>query len=222
MSHGVAKPNPPEKEDVALIMYTSGTTGTPKGSRQHCFSHFSVSFSSTGVVHTHRSMLAAAAGVGSLVGGSPADGGLPCRLRCILTDSACALSVHLCYLPLAHIFERVAVFTFLQFGAAIGFYGGDMKQLLGDIAALRPTVLLGVPRVFEKIDDGLQQKATGVTGKLLEAAISASERALQAGRRSPPWWTRLITKKTSALLGGASGGCTRAFDSFAQAVCAFC
>jgi long-chain acyl-CoA synthetase len=160
-------PSPPSLDDTALIMYTSGTTGTPKG-----------------VVHTHRSMLAATSGVSLLVGGSSDD-------------------VHLSYLPLAHIFERVAVFAFLQTGCGIGFYGGDTGKLSRDILALRPTVLLGVPRIFEKIEDNLfNSVGSGVKRWLLDAAIASCQRALERGAREPPRWTKLVTRSAAARLGG--------------------
>jgi long-chain acyl-CoA synthetase len=177
--------SPAAMDDVALIMYTSGTTGTPKG-----------------VVHTHRSMLAATSGVSLLVGQSNTD-------------------VHLSYLPLAHIFERVAVFAFLQSGCAIGFYGGDVGKLSRDIAVLKPTVLLGVPRVFEKIEDNLTNSVTGVKRWLLDQAIAASQRALERGQTQPPRWTSLITRTAAARLGGRvrfmlSGGAPLSADTMSR------
>lgn len=59
--------------------------------------------------------------------------------------------VYISYLPLAHIFERVAMTTMISAGAAVGFYSGDPKVLVDDIQALKPTLLTGVPRIFERI-----------------------------------------------------------------------
>eukprot|EP01108_Squamamoeba_japonica_P003291 TRINITY_DN2692_c0_g1_i1.p1 TRINITY_DN2692_c0_g1~~TRINITY_DN2692_c0_g1_i1.p1 ORF type:complete len:730 (+),score=394.31 TRINITY_DN2692_c0_g1_i1:44-2191(+) len=169
-------------DDTALVMYTSGTTGTPKG-----------------VVHTHRSMLSATAGVALMVGGSSHD-------------------VHFSYLPLAHIFERVAVFSFLQYGGAVAFFRGDVHELLADIAAVRPTVLIGVPRVFEKIEDGIFNSAGPLATRLIRAVLAASQRSLERGNRQPPWWTAIVTNKTRARLGGRvrmmlSGGAPLAADT---------
>jgi long-chain acyl-CoA synthetase len=55
------------------------------------------------------------------------------------------------YLPLAHIFECVVEAAAMCNGAAIGFYQGDVTKLTEDMAQLKPTMLMGVPRVFSKI-----------------------------------------------------------------------
>lgn len=41
--------------------------------------------------------------------------------------------VHLSYLPLPHIFERVIVITMLGYGGSIGFYGGDVLKMKDDL-----------------------------------------------------------------------------------------
>ena len=58
--------------------------------------------------------------------------------------------VHVAYLPPAHIFERIVDLAIMYSGAKIGYYSGEMKTLGEDIRAIRPTLLVGVPRVFEK------------------------------------------------------------------------
>lgn len=57
------------------------------------------------------------------------------------------------YLPLAHIFETALVIGLVLFGGSIGFYQGDVRKLVDDIATLRPTILAGVPRVWTRIHD---------------------------------------------------------------------
>lgn len=59
--------------------------------------------------------------------------------------------IYISYLPLAHIFERVAMATVISSGGAIGFYSGDAKELVNDIQELKPTIMCGVPRIFERI-----------------------------------------------------------------------
>jgi long-chain acyl-CoA synthetase len=64
--------------------------------------------------------------------------------------SITAQDVYLAYLPLAHIFELAAEVTMLASGAQLGY--GSPRTLLkntspcGDIAAVRPTIMSGVPR----------------------------------------------------------------------------
>ena len=65
----------------------------------------------------------------------------------------------LSYLPLAHIFERMAEETFLNLGARIAYWQGDVKQLVDDISAAKPTVFVGVPRIFDRIYTGVLAKA---------------------------------------------------------------
>lgn len=43
----------------------------------------------------------------------------------------------------------------VRLGAKIGYYSGDVSQLTQDVAALKPSVFAGVPRVFQKIYDGI-------------------------------------------------------------------
>jgi long-chain acyl-CoA synthetase len=59
-------------------------------------------------------------------------------------------------LPLAHIFETALVTALILFGGSVGFYQGDVRKLVDDITALRPTILVGVPRVWTRIYDKVQ------------------------------------------------------------------
>ena len=54
--------------------------------------------------------------------------------------------VHLSYLPLPHIFERIIDWGLLDAGASISFFGGDMLKLKEDLAVVRPTFFASVPR----------------------------------------------------------------------------
>lgn len=47
--------------------------------------------------------------------------------------------VHISYLPLAHVFERIIHVHFMSVGASWGFYQGDTLKLLDDVALLKPT-----------------------------------------------------------------------------------
>ena len=56
---------------------------------------------------------------------------------------------------------RAAEETLLSMGASIGYWRGDIKGLVDDIAALRPTIFIGVPRVFDRIYTGVLAKVRG-------------------------------------------------------------
>ena len=61
--------------------------------------------------------------------------------------------VYISYLPLAHMMERICQAMLLQDGGKIGFYRGDVKLLIEDIQALRPTVFVSVPRLLNRVYD---------------------------------------------------------------------
>lgn len=60
---------------------------------------------------------------------------------------------YLSYLPLAHVFDRLGVYTALSVGAAVGFFAGDVVKLADDMMVLKPTVFPAVPRLLNKIYD---------------------------------------------------------------------
>lgn len=123
-------PVPPNPEDLCCIMYTSGSTGAPKG-----------------VLLKHSNVIAALAGVDVIVGPyiGPGDG--------LLT-----------YLPLAHILEFVFENAVLYWGGTMG-YGNpktlsdsSVRNCKGDIREFKPTILVGVPAVWENVKKGIMAK----------------------------------------------------------------
>lgn len=60
---------------------------------------------------------------------------------------------HISYLPLAHIYERVNMISCTHSGVAVGFYHGDVTELLDDIMSLKPTIFCSVPRLWNRIYD---------------------------------------------------------------------
>jgi long-chain acyl-CoA synthetase len=55
------------------------------------------------------------------------------------------------YLPLAHAFALLIQLAAFDLGATLAYFGGDTKQIVGELVEVKPTYLPSVPRVFEKI-----------------------------------------------------------------------
>jgi long-chain acyl-CoA synthetase len=55
------------------------------------------------------------------------------------------------YLPLAHAFALLIQLAAFDLGATLAYFGGDTKQIVGELMEVKPTYLPSVPRVFEKI-----------------------------------------------------------------------
>ncbi len=55
------------------------------------------------------------------------------------------------YLPLAHVFAQLVQADSIEIGATLAYWGGDPKQIVGELAVTQPTVLPSVPRIFEKV-----------------------------------------------------------------------
>ncbi len=117
----------------------------------------------------------------------------------------------LLFLPLAHVFGRVVQCGAMLHGTRLG-HTADVKNLLPDLAVFRPTFLLSVPRVFEKVYNGAKLKAHAEGhGKIFDAAeltaVAYSE-ALDRGRvpvtlkARHAVFERLVYGKLRAALGG--------------------
>jgi len=117
----------------------------------------------------------------------------------------------LLFLPLAHVFARIIQFGCLEAQAQI-IYARSVDSLVEDLAAVQPTFLLAVPRLFEKIFNGAQRKAEGAKAKIFQLAVDLGRQwseAKDAGR-SPGLVTRLghglVDKLVYAKLRAALGG----------------
>lgn len=115
-----------------------------------------------------------------------------------------ATDVYISYLPLAHVFERVAQGLHVYRGASIGYYQGDTSKLLDDIAELRPTVFCSVPRLFNRIYDkvlaGVKAKG-GLSSYLFFMAYNSKKANLE--HTVHHWlWDRLVFAPIRQKLGG--------------------
>lgn len=63
--------------------------------------------------------------------------------------------VYFSYLPLAHVFERCLFLVAMAFKMRLGFYQGDVLRLREDLAVLRPTFMISVPRLLNRFYDGI-------------------------------------------------------------------
>ena len=114
--------------------------------------------------------------------------------------------IHISYLPLAHVFERVVVVTLTGRGAKIGFYQGDVLKLKEDLAELRPTIFCSVPRLFNKFYDGMMAKVNDLTGMKKKLASFAIGRKLskleKSGDPTHMVYDRLVFNKFKDAIGG--------------------
>jgi long-chain acyl-CoA synthetase len=109
-----------------------------------------------------------------------------------LIDSCGHLSIGeddvvLSVLPLSHVFERQAMYMYLHHGMAV-YFAESLQTVAPNMREVRPTLLVGVPRMFEKIYQRIRERAAE-SGKLktsiLEWAVSvAREYAERVGRHS--------------------------------------
>jgi long-chain acyl-CoA synthetase len=118
----------------------------------------------------------------------------------------------LLFLPLAHVFARIIEIGVLDAGIVLG-HCPDMNDLLPDLGTFKPTFILAVPRVFEKVYNGAEAKATAEgRGKIFARAgatsVAYSEALDSAGgpglrlRAEHALFDRLVYGKLRAALGG--------------------
>lgn len=119
-------------EDIASIVYTSGTTGEPKGA-----------------MLMHGNFCSQMQLIGPLISANKDD-------------------VELSFLPLAHVFARIAFYYIMTFfGGAIGFAAG-IHSLMQDLAILRPTIVSSVPALYDKIyARAMNSAGGGIKGRTL-------------------------------------------------------
>jgi long-chain acyl-CoA synthetase len=123
-------PTPPQPEDLCCIMYTSGSTGAPKG-----------------VLLKHKNVVAAVSGGHVVVGPylGPGDGWL-----------AYLPLAHI----LEYVIESACLYwgATMGYGNPRTISDNSMRNCRGDIAEFRPTFLAGVPAVWETVKKGIMAK----------------------------------------------------------------
>ena len=128
-------------QSLATIVYTSGTTGRPKG----------VELSHGNLVHL---CVNVCPHVPEVLGGD--------EVRFLL------------FLPLAHVLGRFVEIAVVCSRAGVLGHVPDVRNLLNDLGSFRPTAVLAVPRVFEKIYNAADAKATGAKQKVFRLAAKTA------------------------------------------------
>jgi long-chain acyl-CoA synthetase len=170
-------PVPPAPEDLACVMYTSGSTGPPKG-----------------VLIRHKAVVASMAGVQTIMGPYISPG------ESLLT-----------YLPQAHILEFVFENICLFWGGIMG-YGSpktlsdsSVRNCKGDIREFQPTILVGVPAVWESVKKGIVAKVNGgsvVVRNMFWGAMAAKQFMMNTGFPGVSILDSIVFKKLKDATGG--------------------
>ena len=153
-------PHPAAPGDLASLVYTSGTTGRPKG-----------------VMLSHFALLWNAEASAAIIPPRRDD-------------------VFLSVLPLAHAFERTVGYYLPMMGGSTVAYARSAQDLRDDLIAVRPTALLGVPLLYERMSAAIRANVAGSFAKriLLQVAALLGWRRFEAAqhRASPGLAARLL------------------------------
>ncbi|KAI1632615.1 AMP-binding enzyme [Biscogniauxia mediterranea] len=116
--------------------------------------------------------------------------------------------VNMSYLPLAHIFGRMIDQAALAEGAAVGYFHGNMLELVEDMKLLRPTGFISVPRLYNRFKMAIHAQtleADGVKGALSRKALEAKKASMRLppgkAHNKHPVYDRIWTPKVLAAVG---------------------
>jgi long-chain acyl-CoA synthetase len=137
----------------------------------------------------------------------------------------------LLFLPLAHVFARIIQVGCIEGGIVLG-HCGDLTALLPALAAFRPTFILAVPRVFEKVYNTAEQKAVSekkgaIFGRAADTAVAYSRALDTPGRPSfglraqHAVFDRLVYGKLRAALGGRAQYAVSGGAALSERLCHF-
>jgi long-chain acyl-CoA synthetase len=164
--------------DTATIVYTSGTTGPPKG-----------------VMLSHSNMI------------SNAYAGLQCM-------SIYHEDIFLSFLPLSHMLERTAGYYLPLMAGATVVFARSIPELAEDLVTIKPTVLVAVPRIFERIYSGMLEKIEKkpqIVQKLFRTAVAVGWQKFEHEQKRADWspamlinplLDKIVAKNVREKLGG--------------------
>lgn len=167
-----------ERDALATIMYTSGTTGRPKG-----------------VMLSHRNVLFDAHAA-------------------LMTCPIAGTDTMLSFLPLSHAFERTVGYYICVMAGVTVAYARSVQLLSEDLQIIRPTILVSVPRIFERVYGAISAKLEEVSPlrrKLFALAVNVGWRRFEHEQGRAGWdlslllWpllNHLVASKVMARLGG--------------------
>ncbi|MGH8750147.1 MAG: AMP-dependent synthetase/ligase [Burkholderiales bacterium] len=171
-----------QSEELATIVYTSGTTGRPKGVMLSHRNILSNSYSSLQILPVH-------------------------------TDD-----LFLSFLPLSHTLERTVGYYLAVMAGAATVYARSIPQLAEDLASQRPTLLVSVPRIYERVYAGIKTKldeGSGLKRFLFNLTVDVGWSRFEHAQGRGPWgfshmlWpllNQLVASKVMARLGGRIRG----------------
>lgn len=169
------------KDSLAVIMYTSGSTGIPKG-----------------VLISHRNLMATIKSFSHVT-------------RDFVHNPKENITV--AYLPLAHIFEFCIESMMLFHGVKFGFATphtltdkspGLLPGQKGDLSVLKPTVMIIVPLILDRIVEGIKQalKAQSYFKEQLVSYLIKYKIYWQKRHYDTPLVNKIVCSKIAAVLGG--------------------
>ncbi|KAI8323929.1 acetyl-CoA synthetase-like protein [Martensiomyces pterosporus] len=116
-------------------------------------------------------------------------------------------STYLSFFTLAHCFERTVIYMGMLGGMRVGFYSGDIMRIAEDAQILHPTIMTGVPRLFNYVYDRISASTVnspGLAGLVSRTAIGQKLQRLESGRGGikHSFWDRLVSNRIAQYFGG--------------------
>jgi len=175
---GATRHIPRDPAVLATIVYTSGTTGRPKG-----------------VMLSHRNILTNAE-------------------ACLKVVPVTSTDVLLSFLPLSHTFERTCGYYLTVMCGGTTVYARSVQQLGEDLQTIHPTMLISVPRIYERVYTAIKSKlddGSPLKKKLFKLAVDVGWARFEHQQGRAGWTPRLllwpllnvlVASKIMARLGG--------------------